>query len=35
MVKIVLKNHEMLEFILDHLKSNKMRKHAVKNGLIC
>ena len=26
----VMKNREMLKFFLDHLKTKKMRKHAVK-----
>ena len=26
----VIKNPEILKFVLDHLKTKKMRKHAVK-----
>ena len=29
-IGIVMKNPEMLKFVLDHLKTKKMFKHAVK-----
>ena len=30
----IIKNLEMINFIPDHLKTNKMCKHAVKNCLL-
>ena len=30
----VMKNPEMLKFVLDHLKTKKMCKHGVKNYLL-
>ena len=32
---IIMKNSKMLEFVPDHLKTKNLRKHAVKNYLIC
>ena len=33
-LETVMKNPEILKFVPDHLKTKKMRKHAVKNYLI-